>query len=134
MFRMFWNIKDGLHYLGNESVSMKVFILNMHETMDFIRSGQSYTSFNLLRILNFFYENYWSRLPESSKCRRSIRHGDIRFWFSRNAYTCRHCLLLQIHLSYYTRCIKRFKKIADTSFNINRCMKLHQCYNILMSW
>ena len=101
MFRMLWNtLKDGLHYLRNESVSMKVFLLNMHEATDFIWSGQSYTSFNLLRILNFFYKNYWSRLPSSSKCRRSVRHGDIKFWFSRNTSTGRHCLLLQIHLSY----------------------------------
>ena len=32
MFRMLWNtLKDGLCYLQNESVSMKVFLLNMHE-------------------------------------------------------------------------------------------------------
>ena len=32
MFRMLWNtLKDGLCYLRNESVSMKVFLLNMHE-------------------------------------------------------------------------------------------------------
>ena len=100
MFRMLWNtLKDGIHYLRNESVSMKVFLLNMHEAMDFIWSGQSYTSFNLC-ILNFFYENYWSRLPSSSKCRRSVHHGNIKFWFSGNANTGRHCLLLQFHLSY----------------------------------
>ena len=32
MFRMLWNtLKDGFCYLRNESVSMKVFLLNMHE-------------------------------------------------------------------------------------------------------
>ena len=32
MFRMLWNtLIDGLCYLRNESVSMKVFLLNMHE-------------------------------------------------------------------------------------------------------
>ena len=32
MFRMLWNtLKDGPCYLRNESVSMKVFLLNMHE-------------------------------------------------------------------------------------------------------
>ena len=32
MFRMLWNtLKDGLWYLQNESVPMKVFLLNMHE-------------------------------------------------------------------------------------------------------
>ena len=37
MFRMLWNtLKDGLCYLGNESASMKVFPLNMHEATDFI--------------------------------------------------------------------------------------------------
>ena len=31
MFRMLWNaLKDGLCYLRNQSVSMKVFLLNMH--------------------------------------------------------------------------------------------------------
>ena len=42
-------------------------------------------SCNLLRILNFFYENYWPRLTSSSKCRGSVSHGDIKFWFSGNA-------------------------------------------------
>ena len=32
MFRMLWNtLKDGLCHLRNESESMKVFLLNMHE-------------------------------------------------------------------------------------------------------
>ena len=36
MFRMLWNtLKDGLCYLQNESVSMKVFLVNMHESTDF---------------------------------------------------------------------------------------------------
>ena len=101
MFRMLWNtLKDGLCYLRNESVSMKVFLLNMHEATDFIQSGQAYTSFNLLRILIFFYENYWPRLTSSSKSRGSVSHGDIKFRFSGNANTDRHCLLLQFHLSY----------------------------------
>ena len=97
---------------------MKVFFLNRHKATDFIWSGQSYTSFNLLRILNLFYKNYWPCLPSSSKCRWSVHHGDIKFWFSRDANTGRHCLLLQIHLSYSTRCIKSFKKIADKSFKL----------------
>ena len=46
----------------------------------------------------------------------SISHGDIKFWFSGSGNTGRLCLLLQIHLSYYIRCIMNFKKIADTSF------------------
>ena len=95
-----YSFKDGLHYLRNESGSMKVFVLNMLKATDFIWSGQSYTSFNLLHILNFFNENYWSHWPSSSKCRQSICHGDIKFWFSRNANTGRHCLLLQFQLSY----------------------------------
>ena len=66
---------------------------------DFIRSGKAYTSFNLLRILIFFYENYWPRLTSSSKCRGSVSHGNIKFLFSGNASTGRHCLLLQFHLS-----------------------------------
>ena len=57
---MLWNTpKDGLCYLRNESVSTKVFLLDMHKATDFIWSGQAYTSFNLLQILNIFYENYW---------------------------------------------------------------------------
>ena len=55
MFRMLWNtLKDGLCYLRNESASMNVFLLNIHEATDFIRSRKAYTSFNLLRILIFF--------------------------------------------------------------------------------
>ena len=88
-------LKDGLYYLRNENVSMKVFLLNMRKATDFIRSGQGYTSFNLLRILNFFYKNHWPHLTSSSKCR-----GSIKFWFFGNANTGRHCLLLQFHLSY----------------------------------
>ena len=115
---MLWNtLKDGLCYLQNESLSMKFFLLNMHETTDFTWSGQAYTSFNLLRILNFFYENYWPRLTSSSKCKGSVSHGDIKFWFSGNANPGRHCLLLQFHLTYQIRCIMNFKKITDTSFN-----------------
>ena len=98
---------------------MKVFLQNIHEATDFIWSGQAYTSFNLLPILNFFYENYWPPLTWSSKCRGSVSHGDIKFWFSGNAYTGRHCLSLQFHLSYYIRCTVSFKKIADTSFKIS---------------
>ena len=63
MFRMLWNIlKDGVHYLQNESVPMKIFLPNLHEATYFIQSGQSYRSFNLLCILIFFYENYWPHL------------------------------------------------------------------------
>ena len=36
MFRMLWNtLKDGICYLRNESISMKVCLLNMHEATDF---------------------------------------------------------------------------------------------------
>ena len=88
MFRMLGNtLKDGLCYLRNESVSINVFILIMHEATDFIWSGQTYTSFNLLRIPNFLYENYWPCLTSSCKCRGSVSHGDIKFWFSGNANT-----------------------------------------------
>ena len=117
MFRMLWNtIKDGLCYLRNVSVSMKVFLVNLHEATDFTWSEQAYRSSNLLRMLNFFYENYWSRLTSSSKCRGSVTHGDIKCWFSGNANTSRYCLLLSFHLSYQIRCIMNFKKIAITSF------------------
>ena len=101
MFRMFWNtLKYGLCYFQNGSVSMKVFLLNKHKSADFIWSGQAYVSCNLLRILNFFYENYWPRLTSSSKCRGSISHGNIKLWFSGNANRGKHCLLLQFHLRY----------------------------------
>ena len=40
MFRMLWNaLKDGLHYLRNESVSMKVFLMNMHKATDLFDLG-----------------------------------------------------------------------------------------------
>ena len=40
MFRILWNtLKDQLNYLQNESVSMKVFLLNMHGATDFIDLG-----------------------------------------------------------------------------------------------
>ena len=45
-------------YLRSESVSMKFFLLNMYEAANFISAGQAYTSFNLLRISNFFCEIY----------------------------------------------------------------------------
>ena len=54
----------------------------------------SLTSFKLLRILNFLYENYCPYLTSRSKCRGSVSHGDIKFWVSGNANTGRHCLLL----------------------------------------
>ena len=52
---------------------------------DFTRSGKAYTSFNLLHILFFFYENYWPCLTWSSKCRGRVSHGNINFWFSGSA-------------------------------------------------
>ena len=117
MFRMLWNtLKDGLCCLRNESVST-VSLLNTQEATDFIWSGQG-TSFNLLCILIFFYKIYWPYLTSSSKCRGSLSHGDIKFWFSGNAKRGRHCLLLQFHQIYKIRCIMSFKKIADTSFKL----------------
>ena len=63
MFKMLCNtLKDGLCYLQNENVSMKVFLLNMQEATDFIRSGKAYMSFNLLRILNFFLQKLLASL------------------------------------------------------------------------
>ena len=107
MFRMLWNTCK---------VSMKVFLLNMHEAMDSIWSGQAYTSFHVLRIPNFLYKNYWFSLTSSSECRGSARLGDIKVWFSGNANTGRHCLPLQFHLSYKTGCIMISEKISDISF------------------
>ena len=101
MFRMLWNtLKDGLCYLRNESVSMKVFFLKMHEVWLLFDLGKSTHHLIYYAYYTFFYENYWPRLAWSSKCRGSISHGDIKFWFSGNASTGRHCLLLQFHLSY----------------------------------
>ena len=100
MFRMLWNtLKDGLCCLWNESVYI-VSLLNLHQAADFIWSGQAYMSFNLLCILIFFYINYWSCLTWSSKCWGSVSHDHVKFWFSGNANTGRHFLLLQFHLSY----------------------------------
>ena len=73
MFRMLWNtIKDGLCYLRNESVSMKDFLLNMHE----------------LRIL----------FDLGKPTRHLIYYA--YYIYSGNANTGSHCLLLQFHLSY----------------------------------
>ena len=64
MFRMLWNTpKDGLCYLQNDSVSMKVFLLSMHKATDFIWSREAYMSFKLSHI---FYRNYWPCLTSSS--------------------------------------------------------------------
>ena len=87
-------------YLQNESEFRKVFLLNKHKAMGFIWFGQACMSFNLLRTLNFFYENYWSRLTSSSKCGGSASHGNIKFRLFGNTNTGRHCLLLQFHLIY----------------------------------
>ena len=51
------NVQNVLEWLCNQlnkSVSIKVFLLNMHEAMGFIWSGQAYTLFNLLCIFIFF--------------------------------------------------------------------------------
>ena len=41
MFRMLWNtLKDGLCHLRNESVSMKVFLLNKHEATHLFDLGK----------------------------------------------------------------------------------------------
>ena len=51
------NVQNVLEWLCNQlnkSVSMKVFLLNMHEAMGFIWSGQAYMWFNLLCIFIFF--------------------------------------------------------------------------------
>ena len=46
----------------------------------------------------------------------SIKHSDIKFQFSHNAYTGHHWLQLQFHLGFRIWCILRFQEIADTSF------------------
>ena len=41
MSRMLWNtLKDGLYYLQNEIVSMKVFLLHMHEVRILFNLGK----------------------------------------------------------------------------------------------
>ena len=41
MFRVLWNtLTDGLCYMRNESVSMKVFFLNMHEVRTLFDLGK----------------------------------------------------------------------------------------------
>ena len=101
MFRMLWNtLKNELCCLQNESVSMKVFLLNMHQVrilFDLEKPTQHLIYYAYKKI---FYENYWPCITWSSKCRGSVSHGDIKFWFSGSANTGRHCLLLQFHLSY----------------------------------
>lgn len=72
---------------------------------------------NLFCIFNFFYETYRFGLTQNSKCRGSMGHGDLKFWFSGISHTDKHCLLFQFHISYQSRCIMSFRKIADTSFH-----------------
>ena len=70
MFRMLWNtLNDGLCCLQNESVSIKVFLLNMHKVR--ILFDLEKPTLNLLRIQFFFYENFWPRLTWSSKCKEA---------------------------------------------------------------
>ena len=116
---MLWNaLKDGLCYLRNENISMKLFLLNMQEATYFIWSEEVYSPSNLWGILNFFHENYWIHLTSSSKWRGSVTHGDVKFWFSRNANTGRYCSVLQFQV--FKSCIMSFTKVADTSFNLSK--------------
>ena len=48
-----YSFRDGLCYLRNESIH-ESFPSEHARSADFIRSGKAYTSFNLLRLLNFF--------------------------------------------------------------------------------
>ena len=84
MFKMLWNtLKDVLCYLQNESVSMKVFFLNMHKVRLLFNLGKPTHHLIYYAYKIFFYENYWPCLALSSKCRGSISHGDIKvlvFW------------------------------------------------------
>ena len=53
MFKILWNtLKDGLYYLRNESVSMKVFLLNMHEVRILFDLGKR--TRDLISHTNFF--------------------------------------------------------------------------------
>ena len=82
---MLWNtLKDGLCYLRNESVSMKVFLLNMHEVR-ILLDLEKPTRHLIYYTYYFFYENYWPCLTWSSKCRGRVSHGNINFWFSGSA-------------------------------------------------
>ena len=88
MFRMLWNtLKDGLRYLQNESVSMKVFLLNIHEVRLLFDLGKPRRHLIYYAYKILFYENYWPRLTWSSKCRGGMSHDNIKFWFSRSANT-----------------------------------------------
>ena len=62
--------------------------------------AQSYGFYLIRASLNFFYENYWPHLTSSSKCSGGMSHSEIKFWFSGNANTGTHCLLLRFHLSF----------------------------------
>ena len=84
--------------LRNEGVSMQFFLLNMHEDIDFLWSGPACMSLIYYALFNFFYEKYWPRLTSCSKCRGSVRHGDIRFIFSENFEV--HIIWILISLSY----------------------------------
>ena len=63
MSRILWNtLKEGLCYLQNEGVSIKVFLLNMHETQILFDQGKPARHLIYSAYYIFFYENYWPRL------------------------------------------------------------------------
>ena len=63
MLRMLWNtLKDGLCYLRNESVSMKVVLLNMHEVQILFDLGKRTRHLIYSPYYFLLYENCWPRL------------------------------------------------------------------------
>ena len=65
-----------------ETYLMSFFVLNIHEATSLFDLGKP----------QCLYESYWPRLTSSNECRESVRHGDIKFWFSGNAHTGKHWL------------------------------------------
>ena len=60
---MLWNtLKDGLQYLQNESVSMKVFLLNMQEVRLLFDLGKPRRHLIYYAYKILFYKNYWPRV------------------------------------------------------------------------
>ena len=99
IFRVLWNtLKDGLCCLRNESVSIHSFSSEHARGYGYYLIWASYTSLIITHI-NFFLRKLLASLNKRSKCWGSVSHGYIKFWFSGNANTGRHCLLLHFHLS-----------------------------------
>ena len=70
---------------------VKFFLLNIQEATRLLDLDKPNVT-NLLRIFNFFLRKLMALLSLKQLILGSVKHGDIKFWFSRNAYTGKHWL------------------------------------------